>query len=52
MDYFISMKINSEAEKYERLLFKNPVRYSYLESYFYLNLEEILFSLERILHKK
>ena len=52
IDLFISLKANSEAEKYENLIFKNPVRFSYLESYFYLNLEEILFSLERLLHKK
>ena len=52
LDYFISMKMNSESEKFENLIFKNPVRYSYLESYFYLNFEETLFSLERLLHKK
>jgi hypothetical protein len=44
LNYYIGIKCKSYAE-FESLKFENPVRFSYLESYLYLNLEENLFTL-------
>lgn len=45
LNYFIDIKCKSNSAEFEGLYFENPVRFSYLESYLYLNLEENLFTL-------
>ena len=50
-NYFIDIKCRSNASDFEALYFENPVRFSYLESYLYLNLEENLFTLHQLVRK-
>lgn len=52
LDRFISIKYKAEDEvsRLEGLVLENPVRFTYLESYFYLNLEENLFSMFSMLN--
>ena len=45
LNSYIRIKCQSNFHLFEGALFENPVRFSYLESYLYLNLEENLFTL-------
>lgn len=38
MNYYIEIKCKTNAAEFEAAYFDNPVRFSYLESYLYLNL--------------
>ena len=50
LNSYIQSKVSSKAADYEEQTFENPVRFTYMESYLYLNLEEVLYSLYDILH--
>jgi len=39
------IKCKSNVADFEQFIFQDPVRFSYLESYLYLNLEENFFTL-------
>ncbi len=52
MNYFIEIKCRGNAADYENQVFENPVRFSYLESYLYLNLEENLLTLYTLVTNK
>lgn len=45
LNQYILIKCKSNIAEFENYIFENPVRFSYLESYLYLNLEENLFTL-------
>jgi len=45
LNQFIIIKSRPTSVEFEGYIFENPVRFSYLESYLYLNLEENLFTL-------
>ncbi len=45
LNLYIEVKSRSNVQEYEQMRFEYPVRFSYLESYLYLNLEENLFTL-------
>ena len=50
LNYFIEIKCKSTSD-FEARTFENPVRFSYIESYLYLNLEENLFTLHQLVKK-
>lgn len=52
LNSFIQSKISSKSGDFETQMIENPVRFTYMESYLYLNLEEVLYSLYEILHHK
>lgn len=52
LNCYIQMKFSSRASQYESQLLENPVRFSYVETYLYLSLEEMLNSLYEIMYKK
>ena len=45
LNEYIRIKCKSNVNEFEQFIFENPVRFSYIESYVYLNLEENLFTL-------
>lgn len=45
LNSYIYIKCKSNIAEVEQFIFENPVRFSYPESYLYLNLEENLFTL-------
>jgi hypothetical protein len=48
----IDIKIQADVLQLDTVRIRDPVRYSYLASYIYLNLEEILISLNTFLNKQ
>ena len=52
LNQYILIKCKSNIGEIENFIFENPVRFSYLESYLYLNLEENLFTLYELTTRK
>lgn len=52
LNYFIQIKCKQNAIEYENQYFDNPVRFSYPESYLYLNLQENLLTLYTLVTNK
>jgi hypothetical protein len=52
LNQYILIKCKSNIAEFENFIFENPVRFSYLESYLYLNLEENLFTLYELTTSK
>lgn len=52
LNQYILIKCKSNYAEFEGYIFENPVRFSYLESYLYLNLEENLFTLYELTTRK
>lgn len=52
LNYYIQIKNSNRAAQYEKQLLENPVRFSYMETYMYLSLEEVLNSIYEIMYKR
>jgi hypothetical protein len=52
LNFYIELKTKANVQEYESQVFENPIRFTYLESYLYLNLEENLFTLYELTTRK
>lgn len=53
LNMFISIRTSTQkSPQFENVMFENPVRFSYLDTYLYLSLEETLNSIYELLHQK
>lgn len=52
LNCYIQVKYSTRAPQWEQQQLENPVRFSYMETYMYLSLEEVLNSLYEIMYKK
>lgn len=48
LNRYILIKYKTTVPDFETFFFNDPVRFSYIESYLYLNLEENLFTLYQL----
>jgi hypothetical protein len=51
LNVFIQIKYSSRALQFEAQQLENPVRFSYMETYMYLSLEEVLNSMQELFYK-